>query len=153
MDSRKGLWDAWDTREGNRQEAFSNEWGEIIIEMIRTFGKLPDRWWTQWEQRDKFFGEDGTLKAGFCDVSGEPRTVDLKERLRNIRRNDEKGQKELSGDLEALELVLEKMLRVYQRNGMTESPLSKFDFAIVLQSPPDSHTIEIQSTREVSHLR
>ncbi|KAG6893518.1 hypothetical protein C0992_009692, partial [Termitomyces sp. T32_za158] len=82
-----------------------------MIEMVRTFGKLPERWWTKWENRNQYFEEDGTFRLNSGDLSGEPRTVNLKERLENIRRRDEMGQKELSGDLEALELVLGKMLR------------------------------------------
>ncbi|KAG5349092.1 hypothetical protein C0989_006065 [Termitomyces sp. Mn162] len=98
---------------GNHEllESFFKDPDEIIIEMVRTFGQLPDRWWKQWKKRDIFFEEDGTFKTDSGDMSGEPRTVDLKERLGDIRRNDEKGQEELRGDLEALELVLERMLR------------------------------------------
>ncbi|KAG6887611.1 hypothetical protein C0992_011541 [Termitomyces sp. T32_za158] len=92
-------------------ESFFNDLDEVMIEMVRTFGKLPERWWTEWENRDQYFEENGTFKLDSGDLSGEPRTVNLKERLENIRRRDEMGQKELSGDLEALELVLGKMLR------------------------------------------
>ncbi|KNZ73335.1 Serine/threonine-protein kinase SRPK1, partial [Termitomyces sp. J132] len=92
-------------------ESFFKDPDEIITEMVRTFGKLPDRWWKQWEERDTFFEEDGTFKTDSGYMSGKPRTMDLKERLGDIRRDDEKGQEELRGDLEALELVLEKMLR------------------------------------------
>ncbi|KAG6877316.1 hypothetical protein C0993_008654 [Termitomyces sp. T159_Od127] len=94
-------------------ESFFNDRDEVMIEMVRTFGKLPERWWKKWQNRDQFFEEDGTFKPDSGDLSGEPRTVTLKERLENIRRNDDKGQKELSRDLDlkALELVLCKMLR------------------------------------------
>lgn len=91
--------------------SFFNERDEIIVDMVRTFGKFPERWWTKWENRDRYFEEDATFKLDSGDSSGKPRTVNLRERLENIRMGDEMGQKELSGDLEALELVLRKMLR------------------------------------------
>ena len=28
---------------------------EVLVDMVRTFGKLPDRWWNQWESRAKYF--------------------------------------------------------------------------------------------------
>ncbi|KAG6905609.1 hypothetical protein DXG01_001715 [Tephrocybe rancida] len=92
-------------------ESFFVDRDEIIIEMVRTLGKLPDRWWSQWEKRDVFFEEDATFKPDSGDQSGEPRTVGLNERLGDIRRDDDDGQRELSSDLEALEVVLGKMLR------------------------------------------
>ncbi|KAG6833107.1 hypothetical protein H0H87_011215 [Tephrocybe sp. NHM501043] len=66
-------------------ESFFVDCDEIIIEMVRTFGKLPDRWWSQWEMRDTFFEEDATFKPS-GDQSGGPRNVDLNERLGDIRR-------------------------------------------------------------------
>ncbi|KAG6831510.1 hypothetical protein H0H92_009778 [Tricholoma furcatifolium] len=100
-------------------ESFFNDKDEVITEIVRTLGKMPDRWWRQWEKRDTIFEEDGTFKPNSGDCSGEPRTVDLKERLGDIRRNDEEGQKELGGDLEALEVVLGKMLRYEPEDRIT----------------------------------
>ncbi|GLB39473.1 putative protein kinase [Lyophyllum shimeji] len=92
-------------------ESFFAERDEVLVEMVRAFGKLPERWWKQWENRSTFFEEDGTFKPDSGDQTGEPRTVDLRERLGQIRRYDADGQTELSGDLEALEVVLGEMLR------------------------------------------
>ncbi|KAG6873686.1 hypothetical protein C0992_008481, partial [Termitomyces sp. T32_za158] len=75
-------------------ESFLNYQEEIMIEM---------------KDHEQYFEEDNTFKLGSRDLSGGPRTVKLKE-LEDIRR-DEKVQKELSGDLEILELVLGKTLR------------------------------------------
>lgn len=36
---------------------------EVLREMVLTLGKLPERWWTTWENRSEFFDEDGTLTA------------------------------------------------------------------------------------------
>jgi serine/threonine protein kinase len=30
---------------------------EVVSEMVRLLGKLPDRWWTRWEARSKYFDE------------------------------------------------------------------------------------------------
>jgi serine/threonine protein kinase len=32
---------------------------EVLREMVLTLGKLPDRWWTKWEDRSEYFDEDG----------------------------------------------------------------------------------------------
>ena len=34
---------------------------EILREMVLTLGKLPDRWWTKWEDRSEYFDENGTF--------------------------------------------------------------------------------------------
>ena len=51
---------------------------EVLVDMVRTFGKLPDRWWNQWESRAKYFAEDGTWAAGDQDWW---KPVDLKTLL------------------------------------------------------------------------
>lgn len=32
---------------------------EVLREMVLTLGKLPDRWWTKWEDRSQYFDENG----------------------------------------------------------------------------------------------
>lgn len=32
---------------------------DLLAEMVRFFGKLPQPWWDQWEARDDFFDEHG----------------------------------------------------------------------------------------------
>ena len=34
---------------------------EVLREMVLTLGKLPDRWWTKWEDRSEYFDENGTF--------------------------------------------------------------------------------------------
>jgi serine/threonine-protein kinase SRPK3 len=34
---------------------------EVLREMVLTLGKLPDRWWTKWEDKSEYFDEDGTF--------------------------------------------------------------------------------------------
>jgi hypothetical protein len=34
---------------------------EVLREMVLTLGKLPDRWWTKWEDRSQYFDENGTF--------------------------------------------------------------------------------------------
>lgn len=87
-------------------ESFLGERDEILIEMVRTLGKLPDRWWHKWEQRSTYFEEDGAFKPGSGDMSGEQRTVGLKERVGDIVR----GTDGLPHDFNAQELLaLEQM--------------------------------------------
>ncbi|KAF8066651.1 kinase domain-containing protein [Lyophyllum atratum] len=88
-------------------DAFFGERDEILVEMVSAFGKLPERWWNQWSERSEFFEENGAFKS----AARSRRPKDLKERLLSIRRNDKEGQRELSGDLDALRVMLEKMLK------------------------------------------
>ena len=53
--------------------------GEVLVDMVRTFGKLPDRWWNQWDSRAEYFAEDGTRLAG--DQEDWMKPVDLKTLL------------------------------------------------------------------------
>ncbi|KAF9463673.1 kinase-like domain-containing protein [Collybia nuda] len=32
---------------------------EVLREMVATLGKLPDKWWTKWEDRSEYFDENG----------------------------------------------------------------------------------------------
>ena len=52
---------------------------EVLVDMVRTFGKLPDRWWNQWESRAEYLAEDGTRLAG--DHEDWMKPVDLKTLL------------------------------------------------------------------------
>ncbi|KAG5638530.1 hypothetical protein H0H81_012030 [Sphagnurus paluster] len=92
-------------------ESFFGDREGYLIEMVRTFGKLPERWWKQWDRRSTFFEEGGAFKPDSGDDTGEPRTVDLKERLLDIRREDDETQRELTGDLDMLERLLEPLLK------------------------------------------
>jgi serine/threonine protein kinase len=46
---------------------------EVLMEMVMTLGKLPDRWWTKWEDRSEYFDENGTFigdRTRLSPVSG-----------------------------------------------------------------------------------
>jgi hypothetical protein len=34
---------------------------EVVVAMILTLGKLPDRWWSKWEDRSEYFDENVTF--------------------------------------------------------------------------------------------
>lgn len=77
---------------------------EILVEMVRTLGKLPEMWWGKWDARQRYFEEDGTFKPEFANLIGEPRTIDIKERVSTLMRDTD-------GYLDPEEcLVLERML-------------------------------------------
>ncbi|KAF8488915.1 kinase-like domain-containing protein [Gautieria morchelliformis] len=47
---------------------------EVLREMVLTLGKLPDRWWTKWEDRSEYFDENGLFigdRTHFPGVSGQ----------------------------------------------------------------------------------
>jgi len=47
---------------------------EVLREMVLTLGKLPDRWWTKWEDRSQYFDESGTFigdRTKLSPVSGK----------------------------------------------------------------------------------
>ncbi|BCS28503.1 uncharacterized protein APUU_70073S [Aspergillus puulaauensis] len=40
-------------------EPFPVELEEVTMEQVEMLGKLPDRWWNEWEARSDWFDEDG----------------------------------------------------------------------------------------------
>jgi serine/threonine-protein kinase SRPK3 len=46
----------------------------VLREMVLTLGKLPDRWWTKWEDRSEYFDKNGTFigdRKRLTPVSGK----------------------------------------------------------------------------------
>ena len=69
---------------------FSSYYGikqEVLREMVLTLGKLPERWWTKWEDRSQYFDENGTFigdRTKLSPVSGRflkmcPNRMEAKE--------------------------------------------------------------------------
>lgn len=74
---------------------------ELLAEMVRFFGKLPDGWWDKWDARQDFFDDQGVWLR---DYDGEEKEewsleVSLRKPIEIVRRgNAEQGgvfQKEL----------------------------------------------------------
>jgi hypothetical protein len=65
------------------------------MEMVLTLGKLPDRWWTKWEDRSEYFDENATfvgdrtklppLIGKFLKIPSDRMEGELKEFERVIR--------------------------------------------------------------------
>lgn len=51
------IWDVFGS--GPPFEAFPATLDEVTIEHVEMLGKLPDRWWSKWEERSNWFDEDG----------------------------------------------------------------------------------------------
>jgi len=41
-------------------ETWSGDDDEVILQMVRLIGKLPEPWWAAWDSRSRWFEEDGT---------------------------------------------------------------------------------------------
>lgn len=88
-------------------ESYDGLRDEILTQMVRTLGILPERWWCRWEKRSHYFSEDGR----FQPVSGftGPRTkkiLDLNARLKELVRGSQEEP------LEPQEMVMfEKILQ------------------------------------------
>lgn len=105
-------------------ESFMANADEIVVEMVRTLGKLPEPWWQMWGVRSRYFEEDGTFKTT-PNASEERRVVDLKERVAKlIRKTDMTPDMELDEE-ESLVLVrmLGAMLRYEPSERVTASEL------------------------------
>lgn len=85
--------------------SFFGERDEILVEMVRTLGRLPDRWWSQWEKRADYFAEDGTGYAGDKRTS----KMDMQARLKALDRNPPDGLQ--PEEIAAFEHILLAMLR------------------------------------------
>lgn len=46
-------------------ETWVDDPDDVIGEMVSTLGKLPTRWWQQWEKISEFFLDDGTWNPNF----------------------------------------------------------------------------------------
>lgn len=93
-------------------ESFMANRDEIVVEMVRTLGKLPEAWWQKWEARSTYCEEDGTFKTT-TNASEEPRIMDLKERVAKLIRNTDMTP-DMELDQEEI-LVLMRMLGVMLR--------------------------------------
>ncbi|KAK2784966.1 hypothetical protein FQN52_008790 [Onygenales sp. PD_12] len=51
------IWDVFGSRPPF--EAFPVTLDEVKIEQVEMLGKLPDRWWSKWDERSNWFDEDG----------------------------------------------------------------------------------------------
>ncbi|KAK2805333.1 hypothetical protein FQN50_006234 [Emmonsiellopsis sp. PD_5] len=51
------IWDVFGSRPPF--EAFPVTLDEVTIEQVEMLGKLPDRWWSKWDERSNWFDEDG----------------------------------------------------------------------------------------------
>lgn len=94
---------------GNQKlfESFLGDRIDVIVDMVKAFGKFPERWWKAWATRGTYFEEDGTPKV--IPGSNRSRIIDLNERLGDLlgagKADVEKGE------LDMLEGVLAKMMR------------------------------------------
>jgi serine/threonine-protein kinase SRPK3 len=44
---------------GRLVETFDGDDDEVILQMVKLLGKLPEPWWTSWDARHRWFDEDG----------------------------------------------------------------------------------------------
>lgn len=47
---------------GSLFETFWSSSDKLICEHVKTLGKLPEPWWTEWEARSKYFNSDATVR-------------------------------------------------------------------------------------------
>lgn len=91
--------------------------------MVRTFGKLPKRWWNTWAARGKYFEEDGSFKVISGKSSERSRTVDLGKRLGDLL---QRGKVEIGKEeLEMLERMLVKMTKYEPQDRIGSEELLK----------------------------
>ncbi|KAF8485404.1 kinase-like domain-containing protein [Gautieria morchelliformis] len=92
---------------------------EVLREMVLTLGKLPDRWWTKWEDRSEYFDDNGSFigdRRKLPPVSGKFLKI----------HSDRMEMEELEG--------LEKLIRMMVSYGVTD----RISAAEVVQLTPQS---------------
>ncbi|KAL7266799.1 hypothetical protein RUND412_010637 [Rhizina undulata] len=99
-------------------ESTSGDPNEVLEEMVRTFGKFPEKWWDLWgEHREKVFEDDGSFKVGSEWLTGEDLTVDLRARIEQLVIAPNSGGQYLpvkvleDDEIVALEKLLAAMLK------------------------------------------
>jgi len=104
----------------------------VLQEIVSTFGKLPEPWWSKFEKRHMWFEENGEPKV---QVNGKPTFPAIKmsiQKLLQMIGDDEKVDRERDGpmvelpgmrleeeELELLSNLLEKMLRYQPEKRIT----------------------------------
>lgn len=89
-------------------QSFFADRDEIVAEMVSALGKLPDRWWHKWENRSRYFEEDGAFKP-----DTEVTEISLKERVERLNQGRD-GPVQHGFDaqeLSALKQMFVRMLR------------------------------------------
>ncbi|KAF8521833.1 kinase-like domain-containing protein [Gautieria morchelliformis] len=92
---------------------------EVLSEMVLTLGKLPDRWWSKWEDRLEYFDENGSFigdRTKLPPISGKFLKMP----------SDRMEMEELEG--------LEKLIRMMVSYGVTD----RISAAEVVQLTPQS---------------
>lgn len=116
-------------------EAFIPNESDLIAEMVSTLGKLPTRWWNQWQKRPDYFLEDGSWNPSFQGLMS-PVTRPLKERLWGMGRGQIPEHCEFSAEeMTSLESLLEKMLMYEPTDRLTADEAMLSDYMVRWGSP------------------
>lgn len=62
---------------------------EIIRQIVQTFGKLPEPWWSAWGRRSIYFGDDGKPNESWPDGIALAVEYPLEAQIRDIGADDE----------------------------------------------------------------
>lgn len=82
---------------------------EVLRQMVQTFGRLPDQWWSRWENRDHFFDESGKPKEAWPNDTPLAVEYPLRELIQDIGAEDEctKDGDSIANDQEAPTRLIE----------------------------------------------
>jgi serine/threonine-protein kinase SRPK3 len=96
-------------------DPFLNSKNQLLVEFVRTMGKLPNDWWSNWEERANFFDEDGNILPGKV-LYGRSGTISMSERLESIvLRDDESVASGLEeSEIKVLSDIFERIFASYE---------------------------------------
>ncbi|KAK9374657.1 protein kinase [Lipomyces chichibuensis] len=69
-------------------ESFFNDPDDVIRQMVQTFGKLPEPWWSSWDRRNDYFDEDGKPKIYWPNDIPLSKEYPLVQLIRDIGSDD-----------------------------------------------------------------
>ncbi|KAF8482197.1 kinase-like domain-containing protein [Gautieria morchelliformis] len=107
---------------------------EVLREMVLTLGKLPDRWWTRWEDRSEYFDENGSF------IGDRTKLPPISGKFLKIP-SDRMEMEELEG--------VEKLIRMMVSYGVTD----RISAAEVVQLTPQSWMNSSHKGQEPPALR
>lgn len=111
-------------------EAFFPNKDDLLAEMVSTLGKLPSRWWDQWQRRPDYFLEDGSWNPQFNGAMS-PITRPLRERLWDMGRGQTPEQCEFSPEeFATLEKLLVKMLKYEPHERLTADEAMRSEYML-----------------------
>lgn len=116
-------------------ETWADDPDDVIGEMVSTLGKLPMRWWQNWDKRPEFFLDNGAWNPGSNRIQS-PGFRPLGQRLWDMGRGETPQTCGLSEmEMASLKSLLLAMLTYEPSDRITAEDVMNFEFMLKWAQP------------------